>query len=263
MNIVIKNQQKAECFSGIFQHIRLFTEHINITFEKERLYIQSMDTSHVSIFELYLPSAWFDTYEHNNASPITIGINSTLLFKILNTREKTQETNITYVINNGDKLYINFTSENTAIFDKKFEIPLMDLEHDIMGIPDTDYNADFSLCSANFANIINQLKLFGDTLDVECTEEKITLNSLSQETGKMTVQIDINELTEYSINEGETIDLSFSINILHNICMYNKISKNINICLKENFPMKITYNLGEENANMIFYLAPKIKDDDE
>jgi proliferating cell nuclear antigen len=262
MNIVIKNQQKAECFSTIFQHIRLFTEHINITFEKERLYIQSMDTARVSIFELYLTNTWFDVYEHTNASAITIGVNSTLLFKILNTREKTQETTIKFDSENSDKLYINFTSENKAIFDKNFEFPLMDLEHDIMGIPDTDYNAEFSLCSTNFANLINQLKLFGDTLDIHCSEEKILLISTTQDSGKMMVQIDINDLNEFSINEGETIELSFSISMLHNICMYSKISKNINVYIKDNFPMKITYNLGEENANMVFYLAPKIKDDE-
>jgi proliferating cell nuclear antigen len=262
MNIVIKNQQKAECFATIFQHIRLFTDHINITFEKERVYIQSMDTARVSIFELYLTNTWFDTYEHTNASAITIGVNSTLLFKILNTREKTQETIIKFDIDNTDKLYIDFTSENKSVFDKKFELPLMELECDVMGIPDTEYNANFTLCSVNFANIVNQLKLFGDTLDFLCTEEKIVLNSLTQDAGKMMVEISIDELSEYSINEGETIELSFSIHMLHNICMYNKISKNINICLKDNFPMKIAYNLGEENTNMVFYLAPKIKDDE-
>jgi len=262
MNIIIKDQQKAECFSTIFQYIKLFTEHINITFEKERLYIQSMDTARVSIFELYLTNKWFDTYEHTNASAITIGVNSTLLFKILNTREKTQETNIKFDSGNSDKLYINFTSENKAIFDKNFEFPLMDLEHDIMGIPDTDYNAEFSLCSSNFANIVNQLKLFGDTMDIHCSEEKILLNSTCQESGKMTVQIDINDLNEFSINEGETIELSFSINMLHNICMYSKISKNINVYIKDEFPMKITYNLGEDGSKMVFYLAPKIKDDE-
>jgi len=262
MNIVIKNQQKAECFATIFQHIRLFTDHINITFEKERLYIQSMDTARVSIFELCLSNSWFDTYDHTAASAITIGVNSTLLFKILNTREKTQETNIKFESVNSDKLYINFTSENKAIFDKSFEFPLMELENDIMGIPDTDYNAEFSLCSSNFANIVNQLKLFGDTMDIHCSEEKILLNSTCQESGKMMVQIDINDLNEFSINEGETIELSFSINILHNICMYSKISKTIDIHIKDNFPMKITYNLGEDSSKMVFYLAPKIKDDE-
>jgi len=52
MNIIIRNPQKAECFSALFQHIHMFTDHINIIFEKEKMYLQSMDSSKVSIFEI-------------------------------------------------------------------------------------------------------------------------------------------------------------------------------------------------------------------
>lgn len=261
MNVVIKNQAKAECFSGLFQHIRLFTEHINIMFETDKVYFQSMDSARVSIFELYLPATWFDIYKHTHDTPIAIGISSTLLFKILNTREKGQETKLVFDNDQSDKLFVDFTCENPAIFDKKFEIPLVDLEQEMMHIPEMESQAEFALCSANFANLINQLKLFGDTLEVECTEEKITLHSLSPDAGKMQVEIDINELTEYAIEEGETVRLSFSLSILHNICMYSKISKNVNVFLKDNFPMKVCYSLGDNNANLAFYLAPKLSDD--
>jgi len=55
--------------------------------------------------------------------------------------------------------------------------------------------------------------------------------------------------------------ITFSLKILHNICLYNKISKEVIVHLTSNFPMKIVYDLGE-NANMTFYLAPKIEDSD-
>jgi proliferating cell nuclear antigen len=262
MNVVLKTQQKAECFSTIFQHIRLFTEHVNIMFEKERVYLQSMDSAKVSIFELYLPIDWFDIYEHTSETAVCIGISSSLLFKILNTREKGQETRLIYNVAECDKLFIDFKCEDPAVFDKSFEIPLIDLEHEIMAIPETDSQAEFSLSSVNFANIINQLKLFGDSLEIECSEEEILLYSLSQDAGKMQVKIDINELGEYSINEGENVKLSFSLAILHNVCMYSKISKNVNIYLKDNFPMKICFFLGDERSKLIFYVAPKISDDD-
>jgi hypothetical protein len=130
-----------------------------------------------------------------------------------------------------------------------------------MEIPEMDSQAEFSLCSLNFANIVNQLSLFGDTLEIECTEEKITLHSVSPDAGKMQVNIDINELTEYAIEEGETMHISFSLKILHNICMYSKISKNVNIYLKDNFPMKVCYSLGDNDAKLAFYLAPKLSDE--
>ena len=84
MNIAITNLQKAETFAAIFQHIKVFTDNINIMFETERMYIQAMDTARVSIFEIMLPAAWFDKYEQTNATNTTIGINTVILFKILN-----------------------------------------------------------------------------------------------------------------------------------------------------------------------------------
>ena len=261
MNISIKNPSKADTFCTLFQHVRLFTEHINIMFEKERVYMQSMDSSHVSIFEFTLPSTWFDVYEHTNHGNMSLGISSTLLFKILNTRDKSQETNIVFNSEENDKLFVNFTSTNSAVFDKHFEIPLIDLDCELMDIPTTECNAEFSIPSSNFANIISQLKMFGDTIDIECNEEKIELKSLSDGAGKMSVDISIEELSEYAIDEGETIRLSFSLTILHNICQYNKIAKDMEIQLIKDYPMKIKYSLGEQDANLTFYLAPKINDD--
>jgi proliferating cell nuclear antigen PCNA len=260
MNISIKDPSKSDMFGLIFQHIKCFTEDIIILFEKDRVFFQSMDSSRVSIFELYIPSYWFDKYEHNETSAIPVGLKASLFFKILNTREKLQETNITFDKNDDDKLFIQFVSEDKSVFNKRFEIPLIELESDYLSIPEVEYNAEFSISSGNFANIINQLKIFGDTIDIECSEEKIELFSFSEGSGKMSVDIEIEELSEYSINENEIINISFSLNVLHNICLYNKISKEVDIKIKKDSPMKIVYNLGDENTKLVFYLAPKIND---
>jgi proliferating cell nuclear antigen PCNA len=263
MDIIISNLGKAEQFTLLFQHIRLFSEHVNITFDKHQMYMQSMDSSRVSVFELTLPATWFDEYNHTSETPITIGVSSSLLFKILNTREKIQEINIKFKDEESDQLFIYFTCNTSAVFNKRFELPLIDLDCELMEIPEITSNAEFSINSTTYANLINQLKIFGDTIEIECSEEKIVLHAISTETGKMLVDINIDDLTEYSINEGEIIKLSFSLNMLHNICMYNKISKEIDIFLTKDYPMKVIYKLGEDNANFTFYLAPKIGDDDD
>ena len=261
MNITINSTGKAELFGLLFQHIRLFTEHVNLTFDKEKMFMQSMDSSRVSVFEITLPSTWFDNYEHTSASAITLGIPATMLFKILNTRDKQQDIEIIY-IEEDDKLFVNFSSDNASVFNKRFELPLIDLDCELMEIPYTESEAEFSIESTTFANLINQLKIFGDTIEIQCTEDKIILHSISIEAGKMLVDINIDELTEYSITEGEIMKLSFSLSMLHNICMYNKISKEVEIHLIKNFPMKIVYALGDDNARFTFYLAPKIGEDD-
>jgi proliferating cell nuclear antigen PCNA len=241
--------------------MKAFTEHVNVMFENNHMYLQSMDSARVSVFEYTLPNTWFDNYQHTHETSIPLGINSTLLFKILNTRDKIQTITLVFDPENNDKLYINFTSDSKTVFDKHFELPLMDLDYELMEIPNMECDAEFSIPSGTFASLVSQLKMFGETLDIECSEEKIELMSLSDGLGKMSVNINIDDLDYYSINEGEIMKLSFSLNILNNICAYNKVAKDMEIKLIKNFPMKIIYSLGDENAKMTFYLAPKINDD--
>jgi len=59
----------------------------------------------------------------------------------------------------SDKLEIKFVSNNKAIFDKTFEMPLIDLDMELMTVPEMDYQAEFSLPSTNFNNLITQLNL--------------------------------------------------------------------------------------------------------
>ena len=260
MNIVINNLQKADCFASIFQHIKVFTDQVNIVFEKEQLFLQTMDSAHVSIFEIAIPSEWFDIYEHKQPSSITLGISASILFKILNAKDKNQILNIVYNENNSDTLAIHFTGETKTNFDKHFEIPLIDIECETMDIPIIEYQAEFTIPSGNFANIVNQLKMFGDTMDIKCSEENIILYSHSQDNGKMFVEMNIDDLNSFAIDEGEKLNLSFSLNYLHNICLYNKLSKEVEIKLRSEYPVKIIYDLGE-NAKITFYLAPKIDDE--
>ena len=77
----------------------------------------------------------------------------------------------------------------------------------------------------------------------------------------MKVSIDIEDITSYAINENESMSISFSLTRLHNICMYNKLSKEVEVMLTNNYPMKITYPLNMDEAKMVFYLAPQISEE--
>ena len=199
MDIQINQPSNAEIFSGLFQYIKLFTNDINIHFESERLFIQALDSSRVSIFEVYLPKTWFDVYTINNENGAVIGINTNNLYKVLHAREKNQRLTLKMDDVTDDKLRLDMTSDNPTIFDKRFELPLIDIDTEMMSIPEMEYQAEFSLPSNTFATLIDQLKLFGETLRIECSEERIQLFSESIDSGKMSVDIPIDDLISFAI----------------------------------------------------------------
>jgi len=257
MEICLTTSAKSDIFTGIFQNIRLFTDHISLIFSATGLYLQAMDSSRVSIVEVQLPSNWFDAF--NCATDLVIGLNSAILFKILNAREKGQ--NIHMVYESDDTLSIHFTGEDKTIFDKHFQCPLVDIESETMKIPETEYAAEFTLPSNSYATLIQQLKLFGDTLDMDCGEEKIMMTAKSAESGSMAVEIPIDDLHSFSINEGETLHMGFSLPQLHNISQFKIAAKEMTIKLSDNYPLAIVFPITEEHAFVKVYLAPKISDD--
>lgn len=256
MKIGINSGTKCEIFVILFQQLKQFAEHINVMFDTNGLFIQGMDPSHIIIFELRLPSTWFSFYEVTES--ITIGINTIIISKVLNVHDKSQSMEIS----TGDKdvltiQYLN--SSNKLVFDKLLEVPLLDIEYDLMEIPEMEYQAEFSLDSSTFATLINQMKQFSDNMTITCSEEKIHLSSHSEEKGKMMTHIPIDDLHEFAIEEDKTLEMTFAIKYIYDVTTYQKICKQISICVSENSPIKMMYEI-DENAHMVFFMAPRIDD---
>ena len=260
MNIKINTPSKCEAFHIIFQNMKLYSDCVNVLFQTDRMFIQTMDTSHISIFEMNIPSSWFD--EYSVTKDVTMGINTLLMFKILSTREKTQSIHMTSSGDDTDVLEMNFASEK-VIYNKSFQIPLVDLDTEQLSIPEMEYEADFSLPAADFSQLANQLKLFGDNISITCSEEKIVLHTNSSDTGKMSVNIKIDDLTSFAIEEDKELNISFSLNHLCNIMQFNKIASDVNVSLSTGYPLKTKFVISElENEYIVMYLAPRINDDE-
>ena len=75
----------------------------------------------------------------------------------------------------------------------------------------------------------------------------------------MSVDIKIEELKSFAIDEGETMKLSYSLNYLHHICAFHRLSRVVEIKLCNDYPLKVLYDLGLD-AVLALYLAPKMEE---
>jgi hypothetical protein len=87
MNILISDLQKADIFEFAFQNMKLFTNSINITFSDTGLYIQSMDTANVSMFELKIPKNGL--IHEKTERDVYVGVNPSIMSKIFSVRKST------------------------------------------------------------------------------------------------------------------------------------------------------------------------------
>ena len=63
MLLTIENKSKQEIFVALFQLLKNWSSHLNMRFEKERLYIQCMDKSHICLADIQIKDNWFSKYK--------------------------------------------------------------------------------------------------------------------------------------------------------------------------------------------------------
>lgn len=258
MKITISNKNKKDLFVSLFQVLKNCTTLVSVIFETDKLHIQGMDKSHVCLFDVNIQQKWFDEYvveEETNVS-----FDASIFHLIISTKQESHDIIIHKM--EEDYLNIDLVSKEHAKgeFNKYFKISLNDYDYQLMNVPDVYYDAEFSISSKKICEIVSQMMTFGTNINIKCSEEKIDLitNGI---TGEMLVNIPIEDLTEYSIVEGEEIKLSYSLNYINKMCLTNKISNEINFFISGEYPMKIQYALGDDSY-IIFFIAPKISDED-
>jgi proliferating cell nuclear antigen len=255
MFLTIENRNKLEQFVYLFQLLKTWDSHLCLHFKQDGLFIQSMDKSHVCLANINIHSSWFSTYIIDNADFI-ISVSSIHFSIMMNYALKHNKLEIKYNINEEpDKLIINLLNINNNNFDHLFELPLIDVEQDILGIPDVEYDVEFMINSAKMNELINDLNTFGNDLTIACDEDNLNLHS-SGDNGKLNIPVNVNDLEEYSISEGLNIIMLYGLNHIK-MCLSTKLIDTINISISTEYPMQIKYKLGELST-ILFFIAPKI-----
>ena len=276
MRLTIENKSKMEMFVALFQLLKNWGSCLNLHFEKTRLYIQSMDKSHICLSSITISSNWFSSYQIEDATNISLDSTNFAIMMSYALKHNKMEINFEDDVD-PDKLFINLSSnpESSFVepnikskakkvkevqnkFDHFFELGLIDVEQDTLGIPDVEYDVDFTMKAENFVELINELMVFGSNLNIICSEEVLEFNA-SGDTGKLKVNIPIDDLNEYAIAEGETLDISYSLNHIGKMCLSTKLGQNVSLSISSEYPMAIKYDLGDDSS-VAFYIAPKISD---
>ena len=255
MKLVLKDKTKANIFMTIFRQLKSHVEIVNIIFNDDQLYMQGLDSGHVSMFELKLLKSWFDEYD---ADGEILGLNCAVLHAVFSGMETDHELRL-HTDKDGDVLFMNLISEEQGVFNKLYEISLIDLDQELLKVPDTYWELDLKLQSPAFAKIIDQLAKFGDDIKLSCNEDKVEL-STNGDNGRMSVEIEMDDVIEFGIEEGKEVKALFSSSLLHWITQFSKLSEEMEIHFKENTPIEMKYMIHETDNYFRFFLAPKIDD---
>lgn len=244
----------------IIEAIRELVTDANLELSEVGIALQAMDSSHVSLCALMMKSEGFDHYRCDKS--MSIGVNTPNLAKILKCAGN--DDLVTLKSEEGkDNLDMIFESPNGERL-SNFELKLMDIDSEHLGIPETDYKCTVRMPAAEFQRIIRDLGVLGDTCAIACTKEGVRFSASGDlGTGKILLKANSNvEKPDEAvvIDMQEPVDLNFAIRYLNLFTKATALGPTVTLSLSPDVPIVVEYPI--ENMGYIrYYLAPKIDEE--
>lgn len=250
----IKDKVKRNLFTQMIQSIAMFSNETSFQFEMDRLYIQGMDYSHVMLFEIDLQKKWFNQYIIDKPSCISLSLK--FLSKILNMKWDDHIVSLEHKDNTEE---VNIAMKSNTTFTSMFTLPLYDIDHETMTIPDSKHQCLFQSNSLEMKKIMNQLSLFSDTVKITISNDKIEFESISEDLGKNKIKIPKKLCDELTLENGKSFHSEFNLMFLQK-CLSHYFTPKVQFYLTDENPLQMKFTLDDNISNIRFFLAPKVED---
>lgn len=141
----------------------------NFECNEDGLNLQAMDNSHVALVAVKLDKEGFVNYRCDR--PVPLGVNISSLTKVL---KCAKDDDIVTLKANDDADILNLTYEG-ARSDRiaEYDMKLMDIDADQLGIPETEYDARVTMPSVELSRIVRDLAQLGESVRIEVSKDGV------------------------------------------------------------------------------------------
>ncbi|NXP62849.1 PCNA protein, partial [Chloropsis cyanopogon] len=215
--------------------------------------LQSMDSSHVS-----LPDTCDTTAPE---SPAFLPCSMSKILKCAG-----NEDIITLrAEDNADTLALVFEAPNQEKV-SDYEMKLMDLDVEQLGIPEQEYSCVVKMPSAEFARICRDLSHIGDAVVISCAKDGVKFSAngeLGNGNIKLSQTSNVDKEEEaVTIEMNEPVQLTFALRYLNFFTKATPLSPTVTLSMSADVPLVVEYKIADM-GHLKYYLAPKIEDQQE
>ncbi|KAG1824106.1 proliferating cell nuclear antigen, N-terminal domain-containing protein [Suillus variegatus] len=165
--------QEAALLKRLLDSIKELVTDANFECNEEGINLQAMDNSHVALVAVKLEATGFKKYRCDRPMPLGVNLNS--LTKVLKCA-KDDDICIIKASDDADVLNLVYearSSDRIAEYDMK----LMDIDAETLGIPDTEYDARVTMTASEFTRIVRDLSQLGESVRIEVSKEGVRFAS--------------------------------------------------------------------------------------
>jgi len=248
----------ASFIRQVIDSIKDLMSYINMDWDTAGIRIQGMDDAHVALSNIFISSEDCEYYHVREG--ITVGAYLYSMSKILAIAEPTDSCEFFIKSDLDSNLSIKFQSEDGSK-EALFEIPLLDIETELLEIPEKDYDNEVRIASSEVPTTIRDMSFLGDSVEftVNFDEFKLKIqgeNGKGQRSWKSTTCKIL-----MKNNEERQLIQRFHINYIIRALKATSTTQTLLLEFSANNPLRITCMFGQKSS-IINFLAPKIEDDD-
>eukprot|EP01090_Pellita_catalonica_P009116 TRINITY_DN20180_c0_g1_i1.p1 TRINITY_DN20180_c0_g1~~TRINITY_DN20180_c0_g1_i1.p1 ORF type:complete len:258 (-),score=53.84 TRINITY_DN20180_c0_g1_i1:45-818(-) len=251
--------EKASVLKKIIESVKDLVTDANFDCSGTSVSLQAMDSSHVSLVSLMMEADGFESHRCDKRMQLGIKIDS--MAKILKCAGNDDVVTLK-AEENGNVM--SFTFENGTKV-SEFELKLLQIDAEVLTIPETSYSAVITMSSAEFQRICRDLTTIGDAVTISATKAGVTF-SAKGDLGKGNISLkqsdsmDTGDDAKTTIALEEPVELTFALRYLNFFTKATNLSSTVSLSLAKDVPLVVEYPI--ENLGYVrYYLAPKIEED--
>ncbi|KAF8808762.1 proliferating cell nuclear antigen [Phlegmacium glaucopus] len=164
---------EAGTLKKLLDAIKELVTDANFECNEEGINLQAMDNSHVALVAVKLLANGFKRYRCDR--PMPLGVNLTSLTKVLKCA-KDDDICTLKAADEADVLNLVYEAKNSDRI-AEYDMKLMDIDSDTLGIPDTEYDARVTMASSEFTRIVRDLSQLGESVRIEVSKEGVRFAS--------------------------------------------------------------------------------------
>ncbi|EGN97665.1 hypothetical protein SERLA73DRAFT_184462 [Serpula lacrymans var. lacrymans S7.3] len=165
--------QEAALLKRLLDSIKELVTDANFECNEEGINLQAMDNSHVALVAVKLDAVGFKRYRCDRPMPLGVNLNS--LTKVLKCA-KDDDICVIKATDDADVLNLVYEARNSDRI-AEYDMKLMDIDSDNLGIPDTEYDARVTMPASEFSRIVRDLSQLGESVRIEVSKEGVRFAS--------------------------------------------------------------------------------------
>eukprot|EP00994_Dinema_validum_P000208 NODE_1037_length_1137_cov_145.882353_g792_i0.p1 GENE.NODE_1037_length_1137_cov_145.882353_g792_i0~~NODE_1037_length_1137_cov_145.882353_g792_i0.p1 ORF type:complete len:263 (+),score=71.77 NODE_1037_length_1137_cov_145.882353_g792_i0:58-846(+) len=254
--------EQGQLLKKILEAIKDLVNEANLECSPSGVQLQAMDSSHVSLVTLLMKSNGFEEYHCDRN--ISLGINMGSMSKILKCAGVDDSITLRCQDEADTVTFVFESKEKDKVSD--FQLKLMAIDAESLGIPEQEYKAVVTMSSAEFQRICRDLSMLGDTVNISVTKEGVKFAAQGDiGAGNILVRQQKSadkEDENTTIELQEPVSLNFALRYLTTFSKATGLSEKVKLSMAKDVPLVVEYSISEMGY-IRYYLAPKIDDEQE